>query len=204
MTAITPCHVFSALTCSPPHALQDDDGVLYQIVVFHDDEYVRTYTVSDKEFEVVKDTAGKDQSAAPKFRGAECIIVEDEKPIPEGRLQKVRSGLAAVGAPSGMAEQHITLVQMMKSRPFRGGCKNGKNMIHTKGVANMKDVRIQYWDTTQATWYRGAIRGMWQEKPRTHWLVRFDDDTDYAVGKTDDVWKLVCETPNVCFYFSGQ
>lgn len=77
-------------------------------------------------------------------------------------------------------------------------------MILDKGVANMKDVRIQYWDTTQATWYRGAIRGMWQEKPRSHWLVRFDDDTEYAVSKTEDAWKLVRETPTICFYFSGQ
>lgn len=91
-------------------------------------------------------------------------------------------------------------MQMMKARPFRGGCSNGKQMVASKGIGNMKDMRIQYWDTTQATWYAGKILGMWKEKPRTHWLVFFDDGTEYAVGRTDDVWKLVRWPSQTCMH----
>ena len=67
----------------------------------------------------------------------------------------------------------------------------------------MAGTRIQYWDTTQATWYAGKILGMWKDKPRTHWLVLFDDETEYAVSKTEDVWKLVCCSPMlICLLIS--
>lgn len=85
----TPGHVLSILDCYPATCLQDDDGVLYQILVLHDDQYVRTYTVSEKEFEVVKDKGKIDQSSAPKFRGTECIIDATHKAISDGKLQKV-------------------------------------------------------------------------------------------------------------------
>eukprot|EP00892_Ulva_mutabilis_P002943 jgi/Ulvmu1/1264/UM109_0062.1 len=145
---------------------KDDDGVIHQIVVLHEDEYMRTYTVNQKEFKVIKDPETYDESVNALFKGTECMI-DTTTTITEDQVRK-----------------------MMKARPFRGGCAKGKQMVAAKGATNMAGIRIQFWDTTQATWYAGKIFGMWKERPRTHWLVLFDDETEYAVSKTDDVWKL--------------
>lgn len=78
--------------------LQEEDDLIYQIVVLHDDEYVRTYTVNHKEFEVIKDSGSYDQSTDAKFKGTECIILDKKTSISEARMHKVRIGLAAASA----------------------------------------------------------------------------------------------------------
>jgi hypothetical protein len=79
----------------------------------------------------------------------------------------------------------------MNSRQYKGGCEAGKKMIAEKDLKDMAGTRVQYWDTTQADWYAGVILGMWQEKPKTHFLCEFDDETEYAVDYQKDSWRLV-------------
>jgi len=62
---------------------------LHQIVVFHDDQFIRTYTVNDKEFEVIKDPSKYDESAEAKFKGTECILDANSASITEDLLKKV-------------------------------------------------------------------------------------------------------------------
>lgn len=64
-------------------------------------------------------------------------------------------------------------------------------MVAEKGPEGMDGVRIQFWDTTQAEWYGGAVLGMWEGHDATHWLCNMDDDTEYALDIQKDVWRLV-------------
>lgn len=68
---------------------EDEDDVIFQIQVLHDDHYLRTYTVDDKEFEVIQDPENYDQNGSAKFKGTECIIVDQEESISQARLDKV-------------------------------------------------------------------------------------------------------------------
>lgn len=83
--------------------LQEEDDLIYQIVVLHDDEYVRTYTVNHKEFEVIKDSGSYDQSTDAKFKGTECMILDKKTSISEARMHKVRIGLAAASVHARLA-----------------------------------------------------------------------------------------------------
>lgn len=85
----------------------------------------------------------------------------------------------------------------MNSRHYKGGCEAGQKTIsemlsEKQDVKDMTGIRIQYWDTTQADWYAGRIAGMWYDKPSTHFLCEFDDETEYAVDWQEDAWRLVC------------
>lgn len=70
--------------------LQDDDDVMHQIVVLHNDNFMRTYTVNEKEFEVIKNPEKYDETAEAKFRGTECIL-DSNRSITEDKVKKVRS-----------------------------------------------------------------------------------------------------------------
>lgn len=63
-------------------------------------------------------------------------------------------------------------------------------------LKEMRGTRIQFWDPTQADWFAGHILGMWSEKPKTHFLCAFDDETEYAIDPLKDTWQLV----RACFH----
>lgn len=150
-----------------------DEEVVHQITVIHEDGFLRTYTVNEAEFELMEENRDLD-TIEPDERRTQCLI--------ENGGEKVTKK---------MIEEKIN------SRNFKGGCEEGRKMMQEKAadLKEMRGTRIQFWDPTQADWFAGHILGMWSEKPKTHFLCAFDDETEYAIDPLKDTWQLDPEAP---------
>lgn len=174
-----------------------EDEVVHQISVLHEDAFVRTYTVSDAEFNMVGDC---DPDSEPDPQRTQCFIDKEGEKLTRKHIDEVSRLFSSLpGCQHRDLKQHrecsteSLCLQRMKSRKYKGGCEAGQKMIAEKQeLKDMTGTRIQYWDTTQADWYAGRIVGMWYDKPTTHFLCEFDDETEYAVDFQQDSWRLVC------------
>jgi hypothetical protein len=152
--------------------MQIGDERLTQLIVIHDDGYARAYAVRPADF---METLAAEASAT-------------EESVTAGTRYRVCSNGESKAAIKAKVQE------MMKNRPFLGGCEKGRKLLAEHGPQKMaawKDLGgLQMWDPTEGAWFSGHILGMSGAHSATNWVLLFDDDTEYDIDPKTTVWKL--------------